>query len=439
MICKVKSTVEKYGMFNGNKKVIVGVSGGADSCALLYALCLLRDEYSLDITAAHVNHGIRGEEADRDENHVKAFCRELGVELKVGSFNVPSMAKDMKIGVEECGRIVRYDFFKSIDPTALIATAHNLDDCCETLFLNIARGTSAKGIASIPPVRGNVIRPLINCSRTEIEDFCNENNIVFVTDSTNSDDSYMRNYVRLNLVPGFKKINPSFLSAASRLMDEARIDNDYFNSIVSQVLIEARRDPGYKCEVILSDHEAIVKRVVAAIIEKETGRFPENKHISAVCGILSGGKTQIFDATEVTVKNGLLMFGTEKTTDPWSCDFEPGTVRIPGGRVQFEIIHNYDLAKIQFVHKNVLDFGAVNGKLILRSRQEGDEIRIAGRNCTKKLKKMFIEEKIADKNSVCVLADDSGVVWVEGFGCAHRCRITDETDGILTINITRGV
>ncbi len=439
MICKVKETVKKYGMFNENKNVIVGVSGGADSCALLFALCQLRDEYSLNLIAAHVNHGIRGKEAARDELFVKEFCNRLGVELKIAHFDVLMKAREMKLSVEECGRVLRYEFFESISPDSLIATAHNLNDCCETLLLNITRGTSTKGLASIPAVRGNIIRPIIDCTRAEIEAFCNENQIDFVTDSTNNDDVYTRNNIRLNVIPKLKEINPSFEQSVSRLIDDARIDNDYFNDIVNAVIKKSRRENGYDCEVISLNHPAVIKRVAAKLIEKETGLLPENKHVSAVCSILSGGKTQILSATQVTVRKGILSFGQAELTSEWEREFTPGTVKIPNGETEFEIINNSSSAKIQFVHKNVLDFNTVEGSLILRSRREGDEIKIAGRNCTKKLKKLFIEEKIADKNSVCVLADDLGVVWVEGFGCAYRCRITDETEKVLTINITRGV
>ncbi len=439
MICKIKETVEKYGMFNKSRNVVVGVSGGADSCALLVALTKLKDEYSLNITAAHVNHGIRGDEALRDELFVKKLCDSLGVDIRIAHFDVPKVACEMKLGIEECGRKLRYEFFNSICPDAVIATAHNNNDCCETLILNITRGSSAKGLASIPAVRGNIIRPLINCTRAEIETFCADNKIDFVTDSTNNSDEYTRNRVRHNVIPVLKDINPSFEQAAARLMEDIRLDNDYFDIIVKDIINKSRCDEGYKCDVIIKNHIAVIKRVISKIIEQQTGLCPENKHISAVCNILSGGKTQVSGATVVLVRNGVLRFGEAELTQPWRSEFDSMKAEVPDGEACLEIIHNFDLAKIQFVHKNVLDFDKIEGSLILRSRVEGDEIKIAGRNCTKKLKKMFIENHIIDKNSVCVMADDKGVVWVEGFGCAERCRITDKTQKILEVNIIRGV
>lgn len=439
MICKIKDTIRKNNMFSSSRRVIIGVSGGADSCALLYALYLLREELSLEITVAHVNHGIRGEEARRDENFVKALCEKLQVEFKVAHFDVPSIAKERGKGIEECARELRYEFFQSIDSDATIATAHNSDDCCETLIFNIARGTSPKGIASIPAVRGRIVRPLINCTRAEIEAFCKENGLDFVTDSTNNDDTYTRNKIRHHIIPAMKEINPSLNLAVSRLTEDARLDNEYFDFVVSEAVCRSKCEKGYDCLLIKENHKAIIKRMIAHIIKEEIGCAPENKHIAAVYDILDGGKTRISGATDVTVKNGILSFGNKALTEPWETEISPGKATCPIGEVTVEIINNSDLKPIQFVHKNVLDYGAVSGNLTLRSRREGDEIRIAGRNCTKKLKKLFIEAKIEDKNSVCVLADDKGIVWVEGFGCAERCKITTDTKSVLKIEIFRGV
>lgn len=439
MICKIKETIEKYGMFSSGRSVTVGVSGGADSCTLLHVLCRLKEEYSLNITAAHVNHGIRGEEADRDENFVKDFCSSLGVELKILHCDVPSLAKESGMGLEECGRKIRYEFFESIDRSALIATAHNLSDRCETLLFNIARGTSSKGLSSIPAVRGNIIRPLICCSRSEIEKYCQENDIKYVTDSTNADDFYARNRIRLNVIPELKKINPSFESAAARLVECAECDNDYFSFHTNELLKRSALPGGYDAKILLGEHPAIRGRAVFSLIEKETGKIPEANHVKNVESILTGGKTQILGGVSVSVKNGLLTFGEQPKTKSWSFDAEPEKEIItPTAKVNLQIIHNSSAVKIQFVHKNVLDFERIVGKLTLRSRREGDEIKIAGRNCTKKIKKLFVEAKIADKNAVCILADENGPVWVEGFGCAERCKVTKNTSVILKADVKRG-
>ena len=176
-----------------------------------------------------------------------------------------------------------------------------------------------------------------------------------------------------------------------------------------------------------------------SLIEKETGKIPEANHVKNVESILTGGKTQILGGVSVSVKNGLLTFGEQPKTKSWSFDAEPEKEIItPTAKVNLQIIHNSSAVKIQFVHKNVLDFERIVGKLTLRSRCEGDEIKIAGRNCTKKIKKLFVEAKIADKNAVCILADENGPVWVEGFGCAERCKVTKNTSVILKADVKRG-
>lgn len=439
MICKVKATIGRYGMLRDSRSVIVGVSGGADSCALLHILCALKDEMSLKITAAHVNHGIRGEEADRDEEFVKAFCKRLGVKLEILHADIPALARETGQGLEECGRSVRYEFFESIDPDALIATAHNLNDCCETLIFNLTRGTSVKGLSSIPPVRGRVIRPLIECSRAEIERYCRDNNIDYVTDSTNADDNYSRNRIRLNVIPELKMINPSFESAAARLMMSARQDDDCLSALAAELVEKASLGGSYNAELLENAHPAIRNRALARIVTKELSYTPETADIQKLSSILVSGKTQLRSGVEVSVKSGVLTFGKKELTPAWSVQIQPGEeAETPFGSAEITIIHKKEPLKIQFVHKNVLDFERTVGQLVLRSRLAGDEIKIAGRNCTKTIKKLFVEAKITDKNSVCILADELGPVWVEGFGCCERCAITKDTVRALKVNVKRG-
>ncbi len=434
MICKVKNTVERYGFFKENRDVVVGLSGGADSCALLHILCALKDEYSLTITAAHVNHGIRGEEAARDERFAEDFCRRLGVDFKVLHCDVPALAKEKGMGQEECGRAVRYDFFEKVNPGALIATAHNLSDCCETLLFNISRGSGVKGLCSIPPVRGNIIRPLIDCTRQEIEEYCKANQIDYVTDSTNLKDDYSRNRIRLNVLPELKKINPSLEEAFQRLILAAREDEDYFDALTDEVIGSSRCPEGYLAEKLRELHPAVLNRALAKIIAENTGEAPEKVHIESVDGILGGGKTQVHGALAVRCEGGILSFGEKDMTPEWSREFIlDEEIITPCGPVKFQIINKNEEVKQQFVHKNVLDYDRIVGSLALRSRKTGDEIRIAGRNCTKTVRKLLTEAKIKDKNSVMILCDSLGPVWVEGFGCAHRCRITDKTTDVLKI------
>ena len=162
-------------MIECGSAVVAAVSGGSDSMALLFALKSISDDYGFALCAAHVNHCIRGNDAERDENFVRQKCEELGVELFVKKADVVKMASEQGIGLEECGRNVRYEFFNSLGDNIVIATAHNLSARAETFLFNFARGSALRGLCSIPPVRDNIIRPLIECSKEEILDFCQKN------------------------------------------------------------------------------------------------------------------------------------------------------------------------------------------------------------------------------------------------------------------------
>ena len=219
MIDKVIRTVEKYQMLPEGGRVIAALSGGSDSMAMLTALLMLRERYSFTLEAAHVNHCLRGEQADSDERFVRDFCEKQGIKLHVLRADVAAEAKKNGEGLEEAGRRVRYAFFDSLGEDAVIATAHNLSDKVETFLFNFARGSALRGLCSIPAVRGRIIRPIIDCTKDEILRFCKENSIEFVTDATNSDIKYSRNRIRHTVIPQLKSVNPAFERSAGGCME----------------------------------------------------------------------------------------------------------------------------------------------------------------------------------------------------------------------------
>lgn len=434
MICKVRNAIERYNMPLRGKTVAVGVSGGADSMALLHVLIELKDELDIKIVVCHVNHGIRGESADRDEEFVVKACERLGVDCRVLKADVPDLAEKRHIGIEECGRKIRYDFFNSVGGNVVIATAHTLSDRCETLLLNIARGASVKGLCSIPAVRGNIVRPLIDCTRDDIELYCAENSIEYVTDETNFDDIYSRNRIRLNVIPELKKLNPSVEKSFMRLISNAEEESEFLNDFSLEIIEKIRTDGGYDAKQLKDRHIAIRKRVIFEIINSETGLIPEAVHVGQIDKILCGGRTEIIGDTIVEVKNGILVINpkSEKIED-WECEFDLSEAETPFGKIKAEIIHKKNLPSKHFVHNKVLDYDSIVGHAVLRNRRPGDKIKLAGSSCTKTLKKLFNEKHIENRNGVPVLADEFGICWVQGLGCADRCKIKPETDKILII------
>ena len=422
------------------KTVVVGVSGGADSMSLLNVLLELKDEYMLKVIACHVNHGIRGETADRDEKFVVEACKKLGVDVRVLKTDVPKLAKEEHLGIEECGRKVRYDFFNSVAEDVIIATAHTLSDRCETLLLNITRGSSVKGLCSIPAVRNNIVRPLIDCTRNDIENYCKEKNISFVSDETNFDDTYSRNRIRLNIIPELKKINPSVEKSILRLIKNSEEENDFLSDFSTDVLKKAKLSEGYDAVFISKQHTAVRKRVIFDITVNETGFVPEAKHVEMIDSILNGGKSEIIGNTIIEVKNGILRINPiADTYFDWEDKFnlaEDGsllTAETPFGKIKAEIIHRNNLPEKHFVHNKVLDYDKICGTLVVRNRREKDKMKNAGSSCTKTLKKLFNEKHLSDRNKRAILSDDLGICWVSGIGCSDRCKIDSETKKILII------
>ena len=233
MICKVINTIEKHKMLNGVRSVAVGLSGGADSMCLINVLLELKSRYNIVIKAVHINHNIRGNEAERDECFVREFCNKMGIELLSFNFDIPSLSKKYNISEEECGRNIRYDCFAKAD-CDVVATAHTLSDSVETVVFNLLRGTGSKGLKGIPAKRyPNIIRPLIDCTREEIETYCRNNDISFITDSSNLTDIYKRNYIRHNIIPAFSEINKSALRSIAKTSEIIEEESDFIDGQAS--------------------------------------------------------------------------------------------------------------------------------------------------------------------------------------------------------------
>lgn len=433
MICKVRNAIAVYSMSVSSERVVVALSGGADSMALVNVLYDLREEYGFTLEACHVNHGIRGESAQRDEDFVKNACEKLGIKLHLHHADVPSLAEKRGIGLEECGRQVRYEFFSSLGD-CVIATAHTLSDRCETLLLNTARGTSLKGLCSIPAVRGNVIRPLIDCTRDDVEAYCSDKQIDYVTDETNLDPVYSRNRIRLKIIPELKQINPSFEKAAARLIESANEDESYFSEITKAIVSQAERQNGFDAELIKNQHPSVRKRALSYILKETAGITPELVHLKLIEKILDSGTVEIVGNTVVSVRNSLLTINPPKEeATEWETDFADFSADTPCGKVRAEIINKNELPPKHIVHNKVLDYDCIVGRCVLRNRRAGDRMRLAGSSCTKTLKKLFNEKHLEGRNNLLILADEDGILWVQGLGCADRAKITKETQKILII------
>ena len=435
MEAKVLDAVKQFGLLQGAQSVTVALSGGADSMALLHLLLSLKVQFGISVSAAHFNHKIRGAEAESDEAFVKAQCEGLGVELFIGSADVPKYAKDNHLSLELVARQLRYEFFDTLK-TDLIATAHTASDNLETVVFNLARGSSLKGLCGIPPKRDRIIRPLIFCSRQDVEDYCRDNNIEFVTDSTNLRDDYSRNNIRHNVIPALRAINPSLESAVVRNSAFLREDEEYLS-----LLAKKEFDARYSHNALdLKDFhllaKPVAKRVIIMFYRSQCANEVDGYHINEIYRIcMSGGKTSVGNNMSAIADGGTLTFKSniseEKTlfeVELLQCEndlFENG-----------KKVHNLLL-------KNSFDCDRIVGKLVVRTRLAGDKICLKNKNCTKTLKKLYTEYSVpvCEREGWPVIADDSGLVWVYGIGVAHRCAADEQSKRIYKVNVkkTKGI
>ncbi len=437
MICKAENTVIKYNMFENTSEIVVGFSGGADSSALLYILKHLSFKYGYKLKAAHVNHCLRGDESERDEQFVRDFCKQNDIELFVLRADVSEESKKFSMGIEEYGRKIRYEFFNSLcGEKGKIATAHNLNDCEETFFLNLFRGSGLKGISSIPPVRGRIIRPLIDCTRDEIEKFCSENNISFVTDSSNLSDDYLRNKIRHNVIPVLKEISPNLDTSMLRCFENLRLDREYFDEKISEIIKRSKiGDYVYDISSVFSLHPAVRNRFIGQIIFDFCGNYPEKKHIDLVAEILHGGTVQVNNGLFCKVKNNILTFYYNLPENKsYETEINNNTAKTPYGILNIKTVPNTQKINNQ-LFLFTFDYDKIRGNLVVRSRNEKDKISLPKRKVTKTLKKLFIEEKIevSQRNKIPIIADDFGVVWVKGFGADARCKVDENTKNIAIV------
>ncbi len=438
---KVVKAIEDYSMLQGASKVVVGFSGGADSVCLLHILSELQDEFGYQIIGAHVNHGIRGNEALRDADFAREFCEKLGVEFQLLDVDCISKAKEIGVSVEECGRLLRYDFFYSLaDCNTRIATAHNSNDNAETVLFNLARGSTVKGGGGIPPIRGNIIRPLIYCTRKEIEGYCLENNLHFVTDSTNLCDDYTRNKIRHKILPVLEEINPEAVSNFAFFSSNAREVTEYIQNEALLVIRKADNNDGtYDVATLLDNSFVILREAIVMLFSAYSNRTLERKKIEELCTLLvKSGRIQVYGDVFAEVKKGVFRFYFNKTKDkpePVCVNSIPFETEFSEYKIKLGTISQSSEKINKKLLDNLIDCDKIVGNVFLRTRIEGDKITLFNRNITKTLKKLFNEMNIPveKRDSLPVLCDDEGVLWVYSVGVDARCRVDAYSSNIIFV------
>ena len=422
MIARFRETAARYGMLPAGARVLCACSGGADSTALLHLLCQTE---GVTVVCAHFNHRLRGAESERDEAWVRALCEKLGVPCVCESADVAGYAAAQHMGLEEAARTLRYAFLEraaAAQDCDRIATAHHAEDNAETILWNMVRGSGARGLSGIPPVRGKIIRPLLNVTRPQIEAYLRENGLSCVFDSSNRADDNPRNRIRHHVLPLLMAENPSAMEHIAAAAESLRSDDAYLSALAQTFITDHLQDGALPIPELLALPEPVGTRVLRSLCGSV-----QRKHIEAVYALCRSGKAHAeahLPGQQVRKEYGRLCFSSTPETADFRREIPFGTTDLP----EFSLHILREPARIiDEIHNSFNTFffksDSIRGKICVGCGRGGEEIRLLGRGCTKTLKKLFQEAKmpLAQRKATPVLYDGDGVIAVYGFGIAERC------------------
>lgn len=432
---RIIQEIRKSGLIKSGDIVVAGVSGGADSVLLLYALAALRQMESLTVYAVHVHHGIRGEEADADAEFVRELCETLDVPCHIDYVDVPALARKEKLTVEEAGRNARYKcLYGELERVGgnKLAVAHHRDDCAETILFNLVRGSGIKGLCGIAPEQGVLIRPLLNLRRSEIEAVLTENEASWRVDSTNTDVHYSRNRIRQELIPYLEReLNPDTVEHLTNMAQQLREIDAHMEAEAKQWL-EAYAEPERLPVRKLAEADAALQGYLIRRRLGEQGGLKDitREHIEAVRGLAVKNGSKVIclpGGRRVRREYGELVFFTER--DEAEAGMLPVTVSWREiSREKFEKIHFDPYTKC-------FDYDKIDDKLCLRTRKSGDRLAVFSDGRSQSVKDYMINARVPvrlrDRIPLLVCGDE--ILWVVGYRASERFRVTEATQRFLLV------
>ncbi|MBQ2863007.1 MAG: tRNA lysidine(34) synthetase TilS [Clostridia bacterium] len=431
---RIEQYAQRYGMLDCTD-LVVGYSGGADSSLLLYVLCGICRERDIRLYAAHVNHMLRGDAADADEEFCRKTCARLGVEFCSLRADVRALSRERAQSEETCARDVRYGFFEQIKgeiercvqgARVHIATAHNSTDNAETVLFNLTRGSAISGVTGIPPIRDSyIVRPILCLSKDEVLGFCGSLGIDYVTDATNAETIYTRNRIRHNVLPELRRINPALEQTVFRMCESVREDADYLE-LEARSLYASHTQGGARNltrEMLLGAPAALRSRELCYYFE-DNGAGYEHTHIeSAVRLCLRGGdfSLSLIGGQRLVCERDVLRVeldtGESDCKGEWECTLTPGENILPRGRIyvcrtqeELEAIKTQNVYNLFIQQK--LSGDTISNVYTARCRREGDVILSGGHR--HKVKKLFSDMKIpqSERGEVPLVCRDGQIVWI---------------------------
>jgi tRNA(Ile)-lysidine synthase len=462
LLDKVKKTIDQYHLLNKGDRLIIGVSGGVDSMVLLHLLNACRQEFEISLVVAHVNHGLRPKEAEKEAEVVQREAERLGWPYEYGQFNVKEFQKMGGFSPQDGARRIRFHFFNSLlkkHGANKIALGHNADDQVETVLLRLIRGSGLKGLKGMLPVReGRVIHPLLEVWREEIEPFAREMGIPYLVDSSNLKGHYLRNRIRLNLVPLIEReYQPNFKEILLRTSAILREENDYLEQeakkAYQQIVQEEKDAISFEFSQYQSLHEAIQWRVVQRILggfygEEGITEEAEGSDVRLIFEKLQQPSPSFLlelpfgVCFEKRYDRVLLRKGRGETVPPFEVDLiSPGRTYIE--EIGKEVVIGEIQKEDKFVsfnessHTGFLDYQMLQFPLKIRNFRPGDRFQPLGVKGTQKLKEFFIDHKVPrfERPKIPLLISGEMIAWIIGYRIDERVKVNDKTQRILKVKV----
>lgn len=457
---KVLSTINKHNLIQKGDKIVLGLSGGPDSVCLLHVLNRLKKDFNIEIYAAHLNHQIRGIEAQKDALYVSKLCEDMGIIFFVKSINVPKYCENEGLSLEEGARKIRYEMFYEIKDKIKankIAIGHNLNDQAETVMMRIMRGTGLKGLKGIDYIRDNcIIRPILDVERSEIEEYCEAYNLNPRIDKTNLENIYTRNKIRLDLLPYMKdNFNSNVIESIVRMSNSLKSDNDYIEKEAEAKFREVSniKEKGF-VEINLDDfvclHDAIKVRVLRNSIKHILGdtNFVDQRHIEDIMSLEDNSKVNKMLTLPRNIfvyrkKDSIILTNEEIVSEEIEFYYNipsNGFIKIKELKqiieTQVMSIDRYKSMKLDNSSKG-FDFNKVKGGIVIRSRRQGDKIKLA--MGSKKVKDLFIDLKIPreERCKIPIITDSEGIICVGDYKISENYKIDENTKEVLKINFNK--
>ncbi len=450
---KIKDTIKKYGLLDRGDTVIAAVSGGVDSMVMLYALNGLKEEFDLSLIVCHLNHGLRGRESERDYNFVKRITRRLGLGFEGGRLK-PGEIKSGKDSLQEAARKKRYKLLEDTAKkysAAKIALGHTMDDQAETVLMRFIKGSALTGLAGIRPLRGPFIRPLIEIKKEELLRFAGKSGIKYVLDSSNLSPKYLRNDLRLNLIPLIEEYyNPNLSETLSRTASILSADGECLAKLARDAMSKVIIKKGKKTLVLdrtslIELSGAIASRIFLNSIEilkgkSETYSVHVKSFFKIIKGESPGASIKLPGGVRVLREYDRIIISTEKAKE---LKYFYGTLNVPGitrlkgtGYVfKSEILKKAPKTFAGDVNTAYFDYAAINAPINIRPMKPGDRITPFGMRGSKKLKEIFIEKKVpkARRAGVPVFSSGGNVLWAAGLRQSGLFKVEKTTKQILKI------